>query len=174
MTDPDSNNDGISDRRERHLLLGLTSLRLEPVKSSICAIPIKSGNIGITSSKLQKAVPWNWMTKSTQDVPFVCDTQFAVPTGGEPLAIENIVGDVLGVHQSQIALYDAESAERINANSVYPELKGLTIYSENPSFGAVNPGKPFLYNAKDVQFRKPIFKTTKTLILMRALMPGRH
>ena len=164
VTDPDSNNDGISDRRERHLLLGLTSLRLEPgEKAQFAAIPNQVWEYrGLPARNSRKQYLGIGMTKSTQDVPFVCDTQFAVPTGGEPLAIENIVGDVLGVHQSQIALYDAESAERINANSVYPEPKGLTIYSENPSFGAVNPGKPFLYNAKDVQFRKPIFKTTKT------------
>ncbi len=155
--------------RERHLLLGINGLRLEPgEKAHFTPVQNQSWNYEpIPSQNFRKQYLKIAVSKSNNEEAFICNTNIPISATEPWLALENVVGNIQGVHQTQVALY-GDNGERLDTNLpnsntfLYPEPKGLTMYSQDPSFGTIKAGDNYLWSSKDVSDRKPIFLTTKT------------
>ena len=141
--------------RERHLLLKIDNLSLQPGEKS---------HYTVANEQV-----WNWQPRPTNNTrqflqvnlargvdlhPFVCRTPFEV-LDNEPLLVSCDFGRIEGIHPSQMAFYNINNASRApkhQSASNLPDPKGIAIYSESPI-------------AKTVENRKPIYKNSKTFII---------
>ena len=148
-----------SRKKERHLLLSIRSLILQPgekahfvvspgQKSQWAPLPADG------SPRQYLQVP---LMKGFDEHPFMCETPLAISVT-EPLTVQNIIGKIHGVHPSQLSFYNPINAKMLDSFN-YPESKGITMYSEDPTSRAIATN---LYEALPPSERKPIFKITKS------------
>ena len=155
-------NSQINPVRERHLLLKIENMSLQAGEKA-----------HFTVSNEQY---WDWqarpsntnrqylqvnLSKGVDRHPFICRTTLPV-SNNEPLVVEYSVGRIEGIHPSQMAFYDvnnASRAEKPRSASGIPDPKGITMYSTSPCLSTVDN---YLFSAKLVENRNPIFKNGKT------------
>jgi hypothetical protein len=145
--------------KERHLLLSINSLTLEPGEKAHFVVspgykyqwrPLPADN----APREFLRVP---LVKGFDEHAFICETDVIIPSD-TPLAVQHITGKIHGVHPSQLTFYNPINAKPLGPRG-YPESKGITMYSENPAESAIGTN---LYRARSFQERKPIFKITKS------------
>jgi hypothetical protein len=108
------------------------------------------------------------LEKGTDLHPFICYTNCnLLPQGSnepEPLCVKYELGNIHGVHTSQMVLFDQFAKKHVlnmdpsgNIQVRFP--KGITMYNENPILEEIDA---YFYKSKTIINRKPVFKITKS------------
>lgn len=145
--------------RERHLLLRIDSLVLEPgEKGHFTVSPgqiwdwVALPNPGTTKQLLEVS-----LIKGNEQNSFLCRTPLNIEPD-EPLAVENTLHNIHGVHPNQVEFFNPNDASKMQPMGFYPEPKGITIYSSPPYTQSLGPR---LHLASLPHLRTPIFKISK-------------
>ena len=145
--------------RERHLLLRIDSLSLAPGEKG--HFTVSPGQVwqwtelpdpGTTKQYLEVI-----LSNGDEQSSFVCRTPISVDAG-EPLAVENTLTRIHGVHPNQLEFFNPNDASAMRPFGVHPEPKGITIYSRAPYSQRIGPS---VYRASLPYERSPIFKISK-------------
>ena len=145
--------------RERHLLLRIDSMVLEPGEKG--HFTVSSGQTwdwvplpgnGTTKQYLEVS-----LSKGDEQHSFLCRTPLAIDAN-EPLAVENTLANIHGVHPNQVEFFNPNDASAMQPLGFSPEPKGITMYSTAPYTQSLSPR---LHLASLPHLRSPIFKITK-------------
>ena len=138
--------------RERHLLLKIDNLSLQPGEKNHYTVANKQ--------------VWNWQPRPTNNMrqflqvnlakgvdlhPFVCKTPLEV-LDNEPLLVSSDIARIEGIHPSQMAFYNINNAARAPKHQSAINFlirRGLQYIVKSPI-------------AKTVENRKPIYKNSKS------------
>ena len=147
--------------RERHLLLRIDSLSLDPGEK---------GHFTVAPGQF-----WNWvplpdpqnndpkhylevsLRKGNEQNSFLCRTNYSIDPS-EPLAVENTLNKIQGVHPNQLEFFNPNDAKSMRPQGNYPESKGITMYTTPPYQQSLGPN---LHIALAPNLRTPIFKISK-------------
>ena len=153
------NNNQPNPVRERHLLLRIDSMVLEPgEKGHFTVSPgqvwdwVALPNPGTTKQYLEVS-----LVKGNEQSSFICRTPLNIDPA-EPMAVENTLHGIHGVHPNQLEFFNPNDAGQMQPMGFYPEPKGLTLYSSPPYTQSLGPR---LYLASLPHLRSPIFKISK-------------
>ena len=153
------NNNQPNPVRERHLLLRIDSMVLEPGEKG--HFTVSPGQVwdwvalpdpGTTKQYLEVS-----LVKGDEQSSFICRTPLNIDPA-EPMAVENTLHGIHGVHPNQLEFFNPNDASEMQPMGFYPEPKGLTLYSTAPYTQSLGPR---LYLASLPHLRSPIFKISK-------------
>ena len=143
--------------RERHLLLRIDSIVLEPGKKGISPFrAVKHGTGFLFRNGTTKQYLEVSLSKGDEQHSFICRTPLAIDAN-EPLAVENTLARIHGVHPNQVEFFNPNDASAMQPLGFSPEPKGITMYSTAPYTQSLSPR---LHLASLPHLRSPIFKIT--------------